>query len=112
MDDWYQDLKGKTHAKAREMFKQNTYNYALSLKNQQNDGETKIKPATLTNDDLPQIINGSNSDPIEKQPFSCYATKEKIFKVGWLWALFLSLGMHCPIKRCGTYLVMEVQVRE
>ncbi len=36
-----------------------------------------------SNDDLPQIINVSNSEPIEKRPFSCCATKEKIFK-SWL----------------------------
>ncbi len=77
---WFHDLKGNTDVKAQEIFDKKTYKYALSLQNQQSNDETKIKPAKLTNGDLPQIINGSNSDPIEKQPFSWCAMKEKIFK--------------------------------
>ncbi len=83
MDDWFQEFYGRTSAQAQEIFKQKTFDYALSVKNHQEDDETEIKSAALTNDDLLQIINGLSSDPIEKHPFSCCATKEKIFK-SWL----------------------------
>ncbi len=83
MDDWFQDFNGRISVQAQEILEQKTYDYALLLKNCQEDGETKIKSPALTNDDLPRIINGLSSDPIEKRPFLCCATKEKIFK-SWL----------------------------
>lgn len=83
MDDWFQDLKGRTDAQAQEIFKQKVYEYALAVKDCQNDRDTEIESAALTNDDLPQIIKGLRGNPIEKRPFSCCVTKEEIFK-SWM----------------------------
>ncbi len=65
MENWFKDMMGKTNAKAQEIFEQKTYDYALFLENQQNDGKTNIESVAPINDDLPQKINGSSSDPIK-----------------------------------------------
>ncbi len=75
-------------AKAQEIFEEKIYNYFVTLKNQQEGSETKIKTACLTNDNLPVIINGKPNDPPEKYPFYHCATPDKIFcnwmKVGFV----------------------------
>ncbi len=64
MEDWFQDLNRRSSTQAQEIFEEKTYQYALSVKNCQDDGETKIKTATLTNDYHPQIINDLSNEPI------------------------------------------------
>ncbi len=76
-------MKDRTDARAQEIFKQKVYKYSLAVKDHQNVGDTEIKSAALTNDNLPRIINGSKGDLIEKLPFSCCATNEKIVK-SWM----------------------------
>ncbi len=83
MDDWFQEFKGRTDLQAQDIFEKKTYDHAISLKNRNNDGITKIKSAALTNDDLLAIINGHPNDPQEKRPFDLCATLQKIFK-SWL----------------------------
>ncbi len=58
MDDWIQDFKGKYNAHIQEVFEEKTYAHELALKNRQDNGETEIKGAVLTNDNLPVVIYG------------------------------------------------------
>ncbi len=80
MNDWFQKLNGRTDLQAQDIFEQKTYYHALSLKNQGNNGVTKIKSAALANYDLPVIINGQPNDPQEKHLFDLFETPQKIFK--------------------------------
>lgn len=65
-DDWFQEFKGLMDMMAQEIIKQLCYDHAKAVRDCQVDGENKIKGTELTNDHLPQIINGCHGDPIEK----------------------------------------------
>ncbi len=79
MDVWFQEFKGRTDLQAQDIFEQKSYFHALSLKNPNNNGITKIKSASLKNDDLPMIINGHPNNLQKKHPFDLCATPQKIF---------------------------------
>ncbi len=56
--------------------------YLFSLKRCSNDDKSEVQTSTLSNDDLPRIINCFHNDPIKKPILLC-ATPRKIFN-GWM----------------------------
>ncbi len=61
------------------MHEEKIFQFSSLLKSCINDGKREVKTATLSNDDIPRIINGCPNDPIEKNPFSLCDTLRKIF---------------------------------
>ena len=105
MDDIFQQFKGDCDTQAQEVFSRKTYEKAMAIENKAKEkamalergeaivagGEvdrSKIGVAHLTNDDLPEIINGKPGQPIAKRPFDKNFTPGKIFKcwmnIGWI----------------------------
>ncbi len=119
MDDLFQDFKGKMDAQAQDIFKEKTYKCTVSLKHQKEEGETKLKSAALTNDDFPTIINGQPDDLVEKQPFLCCTTPEKIFK-SWMVVGFVPFTqnalshkkVHHMLGEGGASVEMSAKVKE
>jgi len=105
MDDWFQDFKGKTDAQAQDIFEEKTYEYAVSLKHGKVDGETELKSAALTNDDIPRIINGLPDD----YNFCLALHPRKFSRVGWQLDLFLLLAKHFLTRKFVTCLETEEQ---
>lgn len=65
----------------------------FSLKNSNKDGKTEVKTETISNEDLPRIMNGWPDDPIKQPSFSLCATIRKKFKSwneGWLHPLHVN----------------------
>ncbi len=110
MDDWYQDFKDKMDVQAQDIFNMKTYEYT--------DGETELKSAALTNNDIPIIINGEPDDLV-KQPFLCCTTPEKIFK-SWMVVGFVPFTqnalshkkVHHMLGEGGASVEMSAKVKE
>ena len=64
-------------------FNEEVYERKIPLKEKKEHPEQKIVVPTvvsLSNDDLPRMINGRPEDPIEKRPFDRNFTIERIHK--------------------------------
>ena len=66
MDDLFQNYKGDTDAKCEEIFRRKTFEQALAVEQMKKDQEIQIPVAHLTNNDIPEIVDGRPEDPIEK----------------------------------------------
>lgn len=76
MDDNFQEFKIRTDAMAKTLFKSYVYEFAKApwdcedvwgtVQDCQDDQETEIKTAALTNDNILPIINGHPEDSIKK----------------------------------------------
>ncbi len=69
MDDWFQEFKGCTDIAAQVIFEIKLLRYSKAICDCQDGKESTIKGATLTNDNIPYIINGRHNDPTMQWPF-------------------------------------------
>ena len=87
MDDAYQTFKSATDKKSQKVFTRKIYCRAKAVEQHQLDDTVVIPVSHLTNDDIPEIINGKPGDPIEERPFDNKFTSERILKsflnIGW-----------------------------
>ena len=102
MDDIFQQFKGDCDTQAQEVFARKTYEKAAAIEHKAKEKELalargeavppevegiKVSVAHLTNDNLPEIINGKPGEPIDKRPFDKNFTPGKIFRcwmnIGW-----------------------------
>lgn len=102
MDDIFQQFKGDCDTQAQEVFARKTYEKAAAIEYKAKEKELarergeaiapevegiRVSVAHLTNDDLPEILNGKPGEPIDKRPFDKNFTPGKIFRcwmnIGW-----------------------------
>lgn len=102
MDDIFQQFKGDCDTQAQEVFARKTYEKAAAVEYKAKEKELarergeaiapevegiRVSVAHLTNDDLPEILNGKPGEPIDKRPFDKNFTPGKIFRcwmnIGW-----------------------------
>ena len=102
MDDIFQQFKGDCDTQAQEVFARKTYEKAAAIDYKAKEKELarergeaiapevegiRVSVAHLTNNDLPEILNGKPGEPIDKRPFDKNFTPGKIFRcwmnIGW-----------------------------
>lgn len=102
MDDIFQQFKGDCDTQAQEVFARKTYEKAAAIEYKAKEKELarergeaiapevegiRVSVAHLTNNDLPEILNGKPGEPIDKRPFDKNFTPGKIFRcwmnIGW-----------------------------
>ncbi len=66
-----------------DTFEWKTFNHVLSVQQQRNDVVTEVKGAAITNEDLPEIIDGKPGKPAKQCPFTFCSTGERIFQ-SWI----------------------------
>ena len=97
LDNLFQQFKGDTDTKAEEIFARKTRERAKIIESMTKEEEAKVPPAYLTNEDIPEIINGRKDDPPgSSRPFDDNFTEEKTFKS------FLAIGF-CPFTRVNDW---------
>ena len=86
MDNLYSIFKGDTDAKAEQIFERKTFERAKIVSQLKDTPEIEIPVAHLTNDNIPEIINGKPGDAIEDRPFDNSFTPKK------LWGSWVAIG--------------------
>ena len=83
MDQLYTGFKGKTDDRAEEIFERKTFERAKVLEKRHTTPDIQVPVAHLTNDDIPEMINGRPGDPLEKRPFDLMFSQQNIVR-SWL----------------------------
>ena len=83
MDALFTGFKGCTDDRAEEIFERKTFERTKVLEQRQTTPDIQVPVAHLTNDDIPEIINGRPGDPLEKRPFDSHFTQQYILR-SWL----------------------------
>ena len=81
MDQLYREFKCFTRASTQDIFNDKVYEQTMLLKEKKEHPELKIVVPTvvsLSNYDLPRMINRRPENPIEKRPFDRTFTIERI----------------------------------
>ena len=83
MDALFGVFKASTDDKAEEIFERKTFERAKVLKERTTTPDIEVPVAHLTNNNIPEIINGKPSDPLEKRPFNLQFSPENLVR-SWL----------------------------
>ena len=78
MDHLFSSFKHECDSKAEVIFERKTYLREKAVEESKTATDIEIPVAHLTNDDIPEIVNGKAGDPLEKRPFESHFCKEVI----------------------------------
>ena len=78
MENMFSVFKQATNSKVEQIFKRKLYKQVKKVEKLKETPDLDIPVAHLTNDNIPEIVNGIPGDPIEARPFDEHFSGAKL----------------------------------